>query len=63
LDSIDRAGELERLLDELSYQVTAARTAGMARPDAVRAALKRIGKLVADIDSLAVTELAEQRKQ
>jgi hypothetical protein len=57
-----RGNELERLLDELTYQVTAVRTAGMGRPDAVRSAIKRIGKLLADIDSLAVTELAERRK-
>jgi hypothetical protein len=58
-----RAEELERLIDELTYQVTAVRTAGMTRPDVVRGAVKRIGKLLADIDSLAVTELAERRKE
>jgi len=57
-----RAEELNQLLDELSYEVTAARSAGVDRPQELRRAVKKIGKLAADIDALAVTEVAARQK-
>jgi len=61
VDKAERTREFEELLDELSYQVTAARTAGMDRPEELRRALKTIGKLAADIDAIAVTEVAARQ--
>lgn len=63
MDTEARVEELNQLFDRLSYEVTAARTAGVARPDELRRALKTIGKLVADIDALAVTEVASRQKE
>ena len=56
-----RQRELEGLLDDLSYQVTAARTAGLDRPDDLRRTLKRMTALVSNIDAVAVTEISERR--
>jgi hypothetical protein len=58
-----RAKELDQLLDELSYQVTAARSAGVNRPQELRRAVRSIGKLAADIDALAVTEVASRQNE
>lgn len=56
-----RRRELEGLLDDLSYQVTAARTAGLDRPDDLRRALKRMTALLSNLDAVAVTVIAERR--
>jgi hypothetical protein len=56
-----RAVEVERLLDDLSYQVTAARTAGLRRPDELRRTLKRMTALISNIDAVAVTEMSQRR--
>jgi hypothetical protein len=63
VDKAARAEELSRLLDQLSYEVTAARSAGVDRPQELRRAVKTIGKLAADIDALAVTEVAARREE
>ena len=62
VDGTARAEELNALLDKLSYEVTAARSAGVDRPQELRRALKSIGKIAADIDALAVTEVAARQK-
>jgi hypothetical protein len=62
MDRAARAEELNELLDRLSYEVTAARSAGVDRPLELRRALKSIGKIAADIDALAVTEVAARQK-
>jgi hypothetical protein len=56
-----RQRELEGLLDDLSYQVTAARTAGLHRPDDLRRTLKRMTALLSNIDAVAVTVISERR--
>jgi hypothetical protein len=56
-----RSQEVERLLDDLSYQVTAARTAGLVRPDELRRTLKRMTALISNIDAVAVTEISQRR--
>lgn len=56
-----RNEELARLLDEISYEVTAARSAGLGRVDDLRAALRRARDLVAQADALASSLLAARR--
>ena len=63
MDRAARAEELNQLIDELTYEVTAARSAGVDRPQELRRALKAIAKLAADIDALAVTEVASRREE
>jgi len=63
VDRAARAEELSQLLDELSYELTAARSAGVDRPQELRRAVKLIGKLAADVDALAVTEVASRQKE
>ena len=63
MDRAARAEELSQLLDELSYELTAARSAGVDRPQELRRAVKLIGKLAADVDALAVTEVASRQKE
>jgi hypothetical protein len=63
VDTAARAEELSQLLDELTYEVTAARSAGVDRPQELRRAVKAIGKLAADIDALAVTEVASRQNE
>lgn len=58
----DRATELERSLEEISYQVTAARTAGADNPTELRAAFKRLRQLVNDGEAFAATLEAERLK-
>jgi hypothetical protein len=58
----DRATELEHALEEISYQVTAARTAGTENPTELRASFKRLRQLVNDGEALAATVEAERLK-
>jgi hypothetical protein len=58
----DRATELERSLEEISYQVTAARTAGVNNPSELRNAFKRLRQLVNDGEAFAATLEAERLK-
>jgi hypothetical protein len=54
--------ELERILDDLAYQMTAARTAGVQRPEELRAALRRARDLVAEADALAAMVAAKRKE-
>lgn len=63
MDTSSHKQELEGILDEISYELTSARTAGLDRPDALRASLRRARDLVADADSLASTVAAAQRDE
>lgn len=58
--SDDRQRELERIFDDLAYELTGARTAGIAQPDELRAALRRARDLLADADGLAAAIGAER---
>jgi hypothetical protein len=58
----DKAAELEGILDEVSYALTSARTAGLDRTDELRAALRKARNLVADADALAVSVSVERGK-
>ena len=56
--------ELEEILDAVSYEITAARAAGLKRPEDLRTALKRDKEMISDADSLAshiAAERAESR--
>lgn len=58
-----RAAELDDLLERISYELTTARSAGVAEPEALRAALRRLAKLTNDAEALAVTALAAKRRR
>lgn len=53
--------ELGEILESLSYELTAARSAGLGRSDALRAALRRARQLVDEADALAAGVQAEDR--
>lgn len=59
MTSPDPQRELERLLDDLAYELTGARTAGVDQPDELRAALRRARDLLAEADGLAAALGAE----
>ena len=59
----DKGAELEEILDEVSYALTSARTAGLERIDDLRSALRRARNLVADADALAVSVSVERTKE
>lgn len=61
VDTRNEARELDRILEELSYELTAARTAGVAEPDELRATLRRARDLLAEADGLAASIGAEHR--
>jgi hypothetical protein len=50
------------MLEDLAYQVTSARSAGVENPEALRSAVKKMRQLVNDAESLAVTLEAQRRK-
>jgi hypothetical protein len=56
----DHQRELERIFDDLAYELTGARTAGVDQPDELRAALRRARDLLADADGLAASIGAER---
>jgi hypothetical protein len=60
--SREKERELEAILDELAYALTAARAVGVGRPDELRAALRRARDLLADADALAASIGAERRR-
>jgi len=62
MTEMDRATELDRSLEEISYQVTAARTAGVDKPTELRNVFKRLRQLVNDGEALAATVEAERLK-
>jgi hypothetical protein len=55
-----QTAELNQILDELAYDVTAVRTAGLKRPDDAIAALDRLQKKVADARALLAGIRAER---
>lgn len=62
MDSAHIEGQIETALDDITYAVTGARTAGLEQPDRMRAALRKIRSLVDDADSL-VSHLVAERTQ
>jgi hypothetical protein len=58
----DRASEFDRILEDLSYELTSARAIGLSDPDRLRVMLRRMRDLIADADSLASGLGAERRK-
>ena len=52
--------ELATILDDLSYELTRARSAGFAEPDTLRAALRRATQLAMDADALVASETARR---
>lgn len=63
MTSADQQRELERIFDELAYELTGARTAGVAQPEILRAALRRARDLLADADGLAASIGAERLRE
>lgn len=57
----DHAAELDGLLDQASYLLTTARSAGLEDIEKLRATLKRIRALVGDADALASSVEGERR--
>lgn len=55
--------ELESILDDLAYELTGARTAGVEQPEILRAALRRARDLLADADGLAAAIGAQRREE
>jgi hypothetical protein len=53
--------ELDGLLDQASYLLTTARSAGLDDIEKLRATLKRIRALVGDADALAASVEGERR--
>jgi hypothetical protein len=54
--------ELEELLDALSYEISNARAFGLAKPEELREALKRMRNKVAQAANLAAAANAERQK-
>jgi hypothetical protein len=54
--------EFEGLLEQLSYEISTARAIGLARPDDLRDAVKRMRDIVADAEALVGAAGAESRK-
>lgn len=63
MSSEDHARELDKLLDDIHYELTAARGAGLASPNVLRTSLKRIQTLVFRADGLAATAESALRKK
>ena len=62
MDIDDAVQELESLLDGIGYHLTEARTAGLANPEGVRAALRSAKKKLGEADSLVGHVAAERNK-
>ena len=59
----DHSAELDGLLDQASYLLTTARTAGLADTEKLRLTLRRLRSVVGDADALASSVEAEQRAE
>ena len=57
-----RIQELHELLDEIGYELTSARAAGLAQPDELRSALKRARTLIIGAEALVADAVAAARK-
>jgi hypothetical protein len=62
MEAEGRVRELDRILEDLSYELTSARSIGLSDPDRLRVTLRRMRDLIADADSLASGFGAERRK-
>lgn len=54
--------ELDRIFEDLSYELTSARAIGLSDPDRLRVMLRRMRDLIANADSLASGLGAERRR-
>ena len=61
MSSDPRRREMEVLLEDLSYAITAARSAGMDDIDRLRGILRNIRDIGADLDGLAGSIVAEKQ--
>ncbi len=59
----DQQRELETILDDLAYELTGARSAGVQQPEILRAALRRALDLLADADGLAASIGAQRSRE
>lgn len=59
----DQQSELESILDDLAYELTGARTAGVEQPEILRAALRRARDLLANADGLAASIGAQRQSE
>ncbi len=57
----DRNAEFESILEAISYEITTARGIGPSDPERMRAVVKKIRDLAADLDALSVSIVAEDR--
>jgi uncharacterized protein YbaP (TraB family) len=57
-----RRQELSALLDEVGYELTSARAAGLNRPDELRSALKRARTLIVGAEALVADAVATAKK-
>ena len=56
-----RREELDKLLDDLSYEITGARSTSLDEPEALRATARRIRDIASNIDALAGSIVAEKQ--
>ena len=56
-----RRTELERLLDDLSYEITTARSCGLGDDERLRVVARRIRDIAADLDAFAGSIVAERQ--
>jgi hypothetical protein len=63
MPSDNQVAELNGLLDQASYLLTTARTAGLSDTENLRRTLKRIGAVLGDADALAASVEAERRAE
>jgi hypothetical protein len=61
MSSDPRRREMEVLLEDLSYAITAARSAGMDDIDRLRGIVRKIRDIGADLDGLAGSIVAEKQ--
>lgn len=57
----DRRQELDGLLDDLAYEMTAARSTDLTKPETLRAIARRIRDIASNIDALAGSIVAEKQ--
>ena len=62
MPSAENTAELETLLDQASYLLTSARTAGLSNTDDLREALKKVRALMQDADALASSVESARRE-
>ena len=61
MSSDPRRAEMEELLDNLSYAITAARSVGLEDLDKLRGISRKIRDIGADLDGLAGSIVAEKQ--